>query len=65
MLVLLHLFAVLTQFAGIRPVIWWYFLIAAAAAAAMLLSSEMHAVAHTCEWMKNVHTQHMYPTSPA
>jgi len=49
MLVLLHLFAVLTQFAGIRPVIWWYFLIAAAAAAAMLLSSEMHAVAHTCE----------------
>ncbi len=50
MLVLLHLFAVLTLFAGIRPVIWWYFLIAAAAAAAaMLLSSEMHAVAHTCE----------------
>jgi uncharacterized protein involved in cysteine biosynthesis len=42
-------FAVLTLFAGIRPVCDLVVLPLAAAAAAMLLSSEMHAVAHTCE----------------
>jgi hypothetical protein len=51
MLVLLHLFAVLTLFAGIRPVCDLVVLPLPPPPppVAMLLSSEMHAVAHTCE----------------